>query len=1235
MANIILTAAGTAIGTYFGGPLGGAIGGAIGNTLGTYVDNQYLSKGVTRTGPRIADLTMQVSSYGKPIPKVYGNMRMAGNVIWAQPIQETANNVSSGGGKGGGSAQVSSTNYSYSATLAIALCEGEIDGIVQVWADSQLLSNDFLTGGANNYNIYLGTETQTPDPVMESFDGVGNVPAYRGFAYVVIQDFPLANFGNRIPNFTFEVKRTIRNSPALEDKITAVTLIPGAGETVYDTVIQKTVNILTGVASSPSNMHNTLSKADVLSALDQLQGTLPNLQWVGLVVTWFATSIDAGTCTIVPKVEAHGTITTSPDAWSVAGLTRSDVEVVQHFLSGTPTYGGTPSDSSIIHLVQELKNRGYNVMFYPMVFVDTITPESKPWRGRITPANATDAANWFTKTNGYNHFINHYLNLSIGGVNLKDHIDAFVIGSEYVGMTSATFATGVYPAVTGFINVATTAKSILPSNVKTVYAADWSEYHHTTGGWFNMDPLWSSSSLDIVGIDAYMPLTPDLPQTQIAYQDVYNGWTSGEGWDYYWDSTRTTRTNFASPVFAWKNIEYWWKNTHTNPDTSTTSWTAKMKPIWFTEFGFPSVDGCSNQPNVFVDPSSVESFYPRGSRQRIDNAAQRQALEATIDYWNAENAATGNSNLIAQKFVWTWDARPYPEYPNLSTVWADGNLWKTGHWINGKLGVSSLGAVINELLSAISVNNYDTSSLSDNLDGFIINNIQTVREAVQTLTTPYFFDMVESSGSLKFIKRGNASVMTIPQDNMVPGSTHNGPLRSTAKMTRTQELDLPHSYSVSYYNRQQSYETNTQIAQRQASNAVKKQNLSWPLSLADQKARNIAETLLYSDWTARTSYDFILPPQYAMLEPTDVITITVDNIDRVVRITDMNINPDGSSKIMAVAEDTGIYDVYLPPVTSVTAQSVPLAIPQTQLDLLDLPAFPHDAQTDAYMGVAAAALDPGWKGALLYRSDDGGVSGGNTYNLLTSLPFQSTIGTASTVLADGSVNTFDNAHSVTVILTYGQLSSTTTLAVLNGANSAMLGGEVIQFTTATLIAGSTYQLSGLLRGRLGTEDQTATHVSGELFVLLDSSLTRLTISASMIGLPRYYKGVSSGNTLGNTSEESFTYTARQLRPYAPVQITGLRDGSGNLTINWVRRTRIGGDLRDGVDVPLSEASESYQVDIMNGSTVVRTIATTSPSASYSAANQTTDFGSPQSSVTVHVYQISAIVGRGIAGIGAV
>ena len=182
---------------------------------------------------------------------------------------------------------------------------------------------------------------------------------------------------------------------------------------------------------------------------------------------------------------------------------------------------------------------------------------------------------------------------------------------------------------------------------------------------------------------------------------------------------------------------------------------------------------------------------------------------------------------------------------------------------------------------------------------------------------------------------------------------------------------------------------------------------------------------------------------------------------------------------------------------------------------------------------------------------------------------------------------------------------------------------------------SKYTLSGLLRGRLGTEWAVSTHSAGERFIMLDGRVGKQA-GNSIIGLPRSYKGITFGATLTSATAQNLTYSGVALKPYNPVHITGSRDGSSNLTISWVRRTRMGGAWQDAVDAALSESSEAYEVEILNGSSVVRTLSgLSSPTASYSAVDQTTDFGSPQSSVDVRVYQLSAVVGRGYAGVASV
>jgi hypothetical protein len=1244
MADIVLPVVGGAVGFVLGGPSGAILGANLGGmAAGAFFPKNHRVKLPTQEGPRLADLRAQTSTYGNVVPRVFGTMRIAGNVIWSTDIKEvktekTSTQTSIGGGKGGGGGKTTTSQttitYEYLVTMAIAVCEGEIDEVIRVWADSKVLTEDVLSSAQGKYNVHLGTEDQMVDDIMAKYLAAGTIPAYRGMAYVVIEDFPLAEYGNRIPNFTFEVRRSVKFTPSVEDKITDMVMIPGAGEMVYGTDVQtKQDGSFIGGGFTPSadkdyiNMHNYEGEADVLVAIDQMQKTLPNLEWVAVVVTWFATSTDAGACEIIPKVEFQGTTQVLPADWSVAGISRASAEVVLKFDPETPTYGGTPSDHTVVQIVDELKSRGLNVMLYPMVFVDTITPVPKPWRGRIEPANATDAASWFTKTNGYNAFITHYANL------VKNKADAFVIGSELIGMTSFTDTPGSYPAVSQLVSLAATVKGIMGGSTLLTYAADWSEYH-SVGGWFNLDPLWASANIDFVGIDSYFPLTPDLPQIQITEELIAEYWEKGEGWDYYFTDSvaRTGQTSYGGdPTYAWKNLEYWWKNTHTNPDTNTTAWTAKMKPVWFTEFGFPSVDGCANQPNVFYDPTSSESFFPRGSKGRIDFQAQREALNATLDYLEARETASGNTGLVARRFIWTWDARPFSFWPDLEGVWQDSILWATGHWVQGKLGNSTLGAIVAELLQAagLSASDYDVSRLTDTVEGFILDAPITVRNALEFLTTSFFFDIVESDGILKCVPRGNESVKAVPEDDLIPSKKKD--VQDVLEIVRAQEMELPKRVNVTYIDRPFNYDPVTQTSQRQVVRAIEQVTMNLPIVMGATQAKQIADITLYSAWKERNSFQLTLPPKYVRIEPTDVITVTVSGVAHEMRVVKTDMEANGLMKISATAEDISSYDFYTPPGETQKKLTPPVLVPDTLVQFVDAPPLPTDTSANqGLLRIGVAADGANWNGAAIYRSDDGGESGGNSFSVLAGMDGAATFGTIITNLPAGPFETWDTVNEVEVILTSGSLASVNELAVFNGANAALIGDELVQFQNAELIGESTYKLTQFLRGRQGTEWAIGSHAAGDRFVLITPALYTTAIANNLIGRELFYKAVSVGNSLGNTDESPFTYTGRNLKPFAPVHVKGVRDGSGNLTINWIRRSRVDGEWRDGVGIPLGEETEAYEVDILDGSTVVRTIEVTSPTASYSAADQTTDFGSAQSSVDVKIYQLSAVVGRGYA-----
>lgn len=190
MATLVLSVVGGVV----GGPVGAAIGGLIGNA----VDHTILGpKG--REGPRLADLSVQTSSYGAPIPKVFGTMRVAGSVIWATDLQEHRSTERSGKG------QPSVTSYSYSASFAVALSSRAIVSVGRIWADGNLLRGEAGDWKASTgFRLHPGDEDQPVDPLIAAHEGAGT-PAHRGIAYCVFEDLQLADYGNRIPSLTFEV----------------------------------------------------------------------------------------------------------------------------------------------------------------------------------------------------------------------------------------------------------------------------------------------------------------------------------------------------------------------------------------------------------------------------------------------------------------------------------------------------------------------------------------------------------------------------------------------------------------------------------------------------------------------------------------------------------------------------------------------------------------------------------------------------------------------------------------------------------------------------------------------------------------------------------------------------------------------------------------------------------------------------------------------------------------------
>ena len=615
MATILLQVAGAAIGSLLG-PVGSALGAAAGALAGYTID-QALINGTRRIeGPRLTGARPFTAEEGVAIPRVYGTARVGGIMIWATRFEE-ASSTSRQGGKTGPKV----TEYSYFANVAFALCEGEIAGIRRVWVDGREIDRDTI-----EMRVLRGRETQGVDPLISTKQGAGNAPAYRGTAYVVLERFALADYGNRIPQFQFEVLRPVGSLP---QEIRAVSLIPGATE--YGLSPSLVTRQRRQGDTEAVNRNVLFGESDLVASLDELQMLCPNLKHVALVVAWFGDDLRAGECRIRPAVTtSNGSGFSKP--WVVSGVSRASAMVVSTH-DGGASYGGTPSDRSVMDAIAEIKSRGLKVTLYPFVMMDV--PEDNdlpdpygnpsqpayPWRGRITcePAplvsgtadrtaeareqvedfcgNAlasqfhamADTIN-FTGTSGdwgYRRFILHNARLAqaAGGV------DAFLIGSELRGLTTLRDEDDEFPFVDALRSLAGDVRGILGSSTKITYGADWSEYfgYHPLDGtgdvYFHLDPLWADAAIDAVGIDNYMPLSdwrdadyaagnPDGFAGPYDAAGMRAAVAGGEGFDWYYPTYEARRSRDRSPiadgafekpwVFRAKDLKSWWSQPHYN-----------------------------------------------------------------------------------------------------------------------------------------------------------------------------------------------------------------------------------------------------------------------------------------------------------------------------------------------------------------------------------------------------------------------------------------------------------------------------------------------------------------------------------------------------------------------------------------------------------------------------------------------------------------------------------------------
>ena len=1109
-------------------------------------------------GPRLGDLTITSAANGAPVAIGFGTLRMAGNLIWSSGIREKKNVERAEAGKRGGGASQTAVSYSYTASFAIAFGVGPAADVLRLWADGKLIldktgSRPVTRKPSLRCRLHKGGETQLPDPLIEGDVGVGRAPAHRGLVYLVVEELPLADFGNRIPNLTAEIafRRTPAQPYRLLDPISPVEGGLVTGSQLNELAVDWRRNKAWLLDSDGDPAEAGLRRLDLASLREDRQARMSEI------------------CT--------GSPANFPNCLLAGG------------------------DGALYFTVGSGNSR-------PIV--------------RVDPDALREVARFGTPSSGLSNTTTRFVATTFMGMvsayGPEGRVDFLLTGSLFndLGLLRAAHLGYVWGA--GQEVAAGGVRGCVGGRVEQGYGEGWvlasgSGTSHTTLGLYRIRVAATAAYNPATGLtigvefEQVASFAPDqIDPAAVAFWDEAKGLVHDPSDDGVVFQVRTTDGAEVQPY--------------------TVKWRAGDGLVWATPVPIMlNWDGPFAGQNRLTD--GRWTLMRLGRVIQLDAATGELLLDVTWPV--SENGAQIH------------DSETDTHLAHTLSGWARLFLSRGGG------AGQSLAELVTSLCAraGLAVADLDTSDLMDDLvPGYVLGRPTTVRGALDPLLRAYAVDVVESDDRLAFRKRGRDPIATIPAEQLMPLDERTS---ESWRERRTQEVELPERVNVLFMDRDADHQQGSQSAKRRSlplptMHSRDQASLELPLVLDTTTARRIAERTLYSAWLERSSFEALLPPDQLRLEPTDVIEVAFPSgaVFRV-RLGRVEIGADYSLAIQAVSQEAPSYVATVEGVPGAGGLVQVIAGPAaTRLILPDLPLL-RDVDDTGGVGSRLYALmagygAPGWPGAMLYRSAEG-----TSWSVVARALAEAAWGAAVNPLGSPrSPFATDEANTLTVFMTTGaeRLESTTQAAMLNGANAALLlkasgEPEILQFREVTDNPDGSFTFKGLLRGRRGTDPLVTGHQPGELFVLLEpDTIETLTVGLGELGLARSWRAVGFGSLFEDADTEVRAHTGRDLMPYAPVHLVGSRNPAGDLALTWVRRTRLGGAWRDGTGaVPLGEASEAYEVDILDGpgGGVVRTLTgLTGPAATYTAAQQSADFGAPPAVVHMRVVQLSAAVGRG-------
>ena len=368
----------------------------------------------------------------------------------------------------------------------------------------------------------------------------------------------------------------------------------------------------------------------------------------------------------------------------------------------------------------------------------------------------------------------------------------------------------------------------------------------------------------------------------------------------------------------------------------------------------------------------------------------------------------------------------------------------------------------------------DTTALTPLVHGYVVSQRSEARAALEPLLAAFLADAMETDWQIRYTLRALPPVATLTSADLAahePGQQ----LPDVLTPERLDDRTIPIRVDLTYADPARDYQDTVQHARRfqAGQRARSERSLRTPVILSAQQAKQLAEQSLQEAWVQRMTYGVRLAYGWTPLDPGDVVTVEAIGQTTLMRLTQIQYGANGLLEVKAVGYDATIYS----PSPSLGADSAVQLPGQTIQPVMPTGLFLVDTtllrDVDNGPGYYLAVTPQGsgaWPGAVVFSSPEG-----TTWRSEMTLTRGVSSGSALTLLEAGSPYVLDTGHTVDIRMARGMLSSISLAELLNGANAALLGDEVVQWQTATPLDASSWRLSSLLRGRRGTEWAIPTH----------------------------------------------------------------------------------------------------------------------------------------------------------------